>query len=133
MDKTQFFPIQCNLVDLGFLSANNHSIDTFPCTYLGLPLHIKKLPKSLFQRVVQKVANRMPGWKKNLLTYPRRKLLVKTVLSVMPTFFLAVFKMSKWALAQIDRFRRSFLWKGQDPEHVGGRGGGIAWSTRHLV
>jgi hypothetical protein len=38
--------------------------------------------------MVQKVANRMPGWKKNLLTYPGREMLVKTVLSALPTFFL---------------------------------------------
>jgi hypothetical protein len=68
----------------------------------------------------------MPGWKKNLLTYPGREMLVKTMLSDIPTFFLTVFKMPKWGFAQIDKFRMSFLWKGQDLEHVEG-GGGIAW------
>jgi hypothetical protein len=47
--KHIFFPIQGNQVDLDFLIANNA---TFSCTYLGLPLHIKKLPKSLFQWVI---------------------------------------------------------------------------------
>jgi hypothetical protein len=59
--------------------------------------------------MVQKVANRMPGWKKNLLTYPQREMLVKTVLSALPTFFLTVFKMPKWGFSEIDRFPRSFL------------------------
>jgi hypothetical protein len=70
------------------------------------------------------VANRMPGWKKNLLTYPGREMLVKTMLSDIPTFFLTVFKMPKWGFAQIDKFRMSFLWKGQDLEHAWGGGGG---------
>jgi hypothetical protein len=43
--------------------------------------------------VVQKVANKMLGWKKNLLTYPGRELLVKPVLTAMPTFFS---QFSKW-------------------------------------
>jgi hypothetical protein len=129
MDKTQFFPIQCNQVDLYFL---NHSISSFSCTYLGLPLHIKKLPKSLFQRVIQKVANRMPGWKKILFTYSGREMLVKIVLSAMPNFFLTLFKMPKWVFAQIDRFMRSFLWKGQDPEHVREGGLGILFEAKKV-
>jgi hypothetical protein len=104
MDKTQFFPIQCNSVDLTFLTSSNMSIFNFPCKYLGLPLYFKKLPKSHFHVMVQKVANRMPGWKKNLLTYLGREMLVKTMLSVLPTFFLTVFKMPKWGFTQIDRF-----------------------------
>jgi hypothetical protein len=42
------------------------------------------------------------------------------VLSAMPTYFLTVFKMSKWGISNIDKFRRSFLWKRQDPENVKG-------------
>jgi hypothetical protein len=38
----------------------------------------------------------------------------------MPTYFLIVFKMPKWGFARIDRFRRSFLWRGQDPKNVRG-------------
>jgi hypothetical protein len=92
MDKTQFFPIHCNDIDLTFLSSSNLSISSFPYKYLGLPLHFKKLPKSYYQVMVQKVANRLPGWKKNLLTYPGREMLAKTVLSALPTFFLTMLK-----------------------------------------
>jgi hypothetical protein len=38
----------------------------------------------------------------------------------MPTYFLIVFKMPKWGFARIDRFRRSFLWRGHDPKNVRG-------------
>jgi hypothetical protein len=44
----------------------------------------------------------------------------------MPTFFLTMFKMPKWGITRIDRFRRTFLWKGSYPENVKGGGGGIA-------
>jgi hypothetical protein len=39
-------------------------------------------------------------------------LLVQYVLTSMPTFFLTMHKMKKWAISRIDRFRRSFLWRG---------------------
>jgi hypothetical protein len=35
--------------------------------------------------------------------------LVKSVLSAIPTFFLTVFKMPRWAFAKMDRIRRSFF------------------------
>jgi hypothetical protein len=74
----------------------------FPCNYLGLPLHYKKLPKSALQPLIQKIANKLPGWKRKLLSYPGRKLLVKTVLSSMLTHFLTVYKLPKWVAHEID-------------------------------
>jgi hypothetical protein len=52
------------------------------------------------------------------LTSPERELLVKSVLFEMPTYFLTMFKMPKWGFAKIDKFRRSFIWRGQDPNSV---------------
>jgi hypothetical protein len=43
------------------------------------------------------------------MSYSRRELLVKIVLSAMPTHFITVFKPSKWAISGIDKFRRIFL------------------------
>jgi hypothetical protein len=34
--------------------------------------------------MIQKIANMLPEWKRNLLTYIGRELLVKTVLTAMP-------------------------------------------------
>jgi hypothetical protein len=61
MKKTQFFPIQCDQTSLEFITQNNLHISSFPCNYLGLPLHTKKLPKNLLQTVIQKIANRLLG------------------------------------------------------------------------
>jgi hypothetical protein len=54
---------------------------------------------------------------------------VKTVLSAMPSFFLTIFKMPRWAHRRIDRFRRSFLWKGEDPNKVQGGHCLVNWKT----
>jgi hypothetical protein len=44
----------------------------------------------------------------------------KSILAAMPTYFLIVFKMPKWGISNIDKFRISFPWKGQDPENIKG-------------
>jgi hypothetical protein len=64
--------------------------------------------------LVQKIGNWLPGWKRNLLSYPRRELLVKMILSSMPTHFLRVYKLLAWAKKDIDHFCRSFLWRGEE-------------------
>jgi hypothetical protein len=92
-------------------------------------LHFKKPTRSMLQPLVQKVGNRHPGWKRGLLSYPRRETLVKTVLAAMPTFFLIIFKMRKWAISRIDKFRRGFLWKGQDVDNVNGGHCLVNWQT----
>jgi hypothetical protein len=51
---------------------------------------------------------------KKLFDIPGRELLVKSVLSSMPTHFLTMFKMPKWAICGIKKFRMSFLWKGKE-------------------
>jgi hypothetical protein len=120
MKKLSFYPIRCDHVSLDFLTLNNHALSTFSCTYLGLPHHTKRLPKSLLLSEIQKVANRLPGWQRNLLAYPGREVLVKSMLSSISTFFLIVFKIPQWSFAKIDHFRRSFFWKGKDHEHIKG-------------
>jgi hypothetical protein len=92
MDKTQFYPIQCSHIDLKFLSQHNCKVADFPCCYLGLPLHYKKLPRSFMHEVIQKIANSLPGWKRGLMSYPGREMLIKSVLSAMPIYFLSILR-----------------------------------------
>jgi hypothetical protein len=76
----------------------------------------------------------LPRWKKDFLTYPGKELLVKVVLSGMPTYFLTVYRMPKWGISRIDMFRRGFLWKRRDVvkdqggRSEGGGGGGVNMS-----
>jgi hypothetical protein len=104
-------------------------ISSFPCKYLGLPLHFKKPTKEIMQHVVQKIAVRLPRWKRTFFSYPTREQLVKYVLTSMPTFFLTIHKMQKWPFAKIDKFRRRFLWRGQHPDNVSGGHCLVNWQT----
>jgi hypothetical protein len=61
MSKTMAFPIQCSNIPLDFISSAGLVTAVFPCIYLGLPLHTRKLPSSIMQSLIQKIAKRLPG------------------------------------------------------------------------
>jgi hypothetical protein len=63
------------------------------------------------------------------MSYPGRENLVKSVLTAMPTHFCIVFKMPKWIVSGIDKFRRSFLWRGKELDHVKGGHCVVNWQT----
>jgi hypothetical protein len=54
---------------------------------------------------------------------------VKYVLSSLNTYFLLVHKMPKWGFSRIDKFCRSFLWRGEDPDKVKGGHCLVNWRT----
>ena len=56
---------------------------------------------------------KLAAWKGKLLNRAGRLRLINTVLSSLPTYFLTVFKLPKWAIKRIDKLRRNFLWKGE--------------------
>ncbi|GJN28521.1 hypothetical protein PR202_gb16659 [Eleusine coracana subsp. coracana] len=47
----------------------------------------------------------------------------------MPTYFLTAAKMPCWAINRVDRFRRSFLWRGHDPDRVRGGHCLVKWEV----
>ncbi|KAJ1286483.1 hypothetical protein BS78_03G355400 [Paspalum vaginatum] len=57
--------------------------------------------------------------KGQLLNRAGRLTLITSVLSFMPTYHLTIFPLSKWARNQIDKVRRSYLWKGKDNANGG--------------
>ena len=50
------------------------------------------------------------GWKGKLMNFAGRRVLVRTVLSSLPTFALTVLKVPKRVLKENDKARRRFLW-----------------------
>jgi hypothetical protein len=42
LNKTEFFPTRYEGVSLDFLAQHNINVASFPCIYLGLPLHFRK-------------------------------------------------------------------------------------------
>jgi hypothetical protein len=128
LGKTKYYPIRCDNLNLDFLTSAERVTSSFPCTYLGLPLSYKKPPKSSLQPMLQKIDNKLSGWK-IFLSYPGRETLIKSVLTAIPTFFITVFKPTRWFISGVDKFRRSFLWRGRDTDQIKGRHCLVNWAA----
>ncbi|KAK1320825.1 hypothetical protein QJS10_CPA03g01353 [Acorus calamus] len=84
----------------------------FPFRHLGLPLHLGKFLKAEWSPLIERFEQRLEGWKSNLLSIGGRLILLQSVLTNLPIFFLSVFKIPKGVLARIDAIRKRFLWCG---------------------
>jgi hypothetical protein len=85
----------------------------FPCTYLGVPLSLRKLCRIEEQALVDAVSLYVP-WKSGLLTHAGRVLLTKVTLSAIPVHISIACCLSGWVIEQIDKRRRAFLWSGTE-------------------
>jgi hypothetical protein len=74
LQKTEVFPISYHdLVLEDILEGFPAPIKSFPCHYLGLPLHLKRVWKIDFMPLLDKVGwggRELPGWKGKLMTKP---------------------------------------------------------------
>jgi hypothetical protein len=87
LGKCQLAPIRCSLEQVEL------AINLFPCSlvqflikYLGAPISITKLLKSALQLLVDKMANKLPTWKGNLMNHSGHLALIKTILSAMSVY-----------------------------------------------
>ena len=84
----------------------------FPCRYLGIPLSLLKVRRAEEQLMINKVAARIPTWKAGLLNNTGGATLTKATLSAIPIDVSIAIGLLAWALRQLDKLRRGFLWAG---------------------
>jgi hypothetical protein len=102
-------------------------VTAFPCKYLGIPLSLKRLARAQEQLLVDEISMRIPTWKSGLLTNAGRVLLTKVTLSAIPVHVSIACCLSQWAIGQIDRRRRAFIWTGT--ESTSGGKCKVAWAS----
>jgi hypothetical protein len=91
----------------------------FPLRYLGLPLTLRKLTAAQLQYLVDKVANKLPGWKASLLDRGGRLEHVRATLSAIPIFSMMSLDIPAKTVSSIEKIIRGFLWKGRNDVRVG--------------
>lgn len=89
----------------------------FPISYLGMLLTIRQPNRAQFMPLVEKIDRRLQGWKCKMLSRGGRLQLVKSVLSSIPIYFMACFRLPRWTIARINKVMRRFLWGKSGPEN----------------
>ena len=114
LQKSSVLPLQCSEDDKVFLQESLPcQISEFPCKYLGVPLSPHKLTKAQAMSIVERVVDRLPSWKADLLTKAGRVILVQYVLTSMLIYILLALELPPSVLKAIGKIRRAFLWKGR--------------------
>ena len=89
------------------------AVGSFPATYIGLPLCMGNSPKSIWDKVLERIENKLSTWKENYLSLGGRVTLILSALSNIPIYFLSLFKCPASVADRIERLQRDFLWHGK--------------------
>ena len=69
------------------------------------------------------------GWRARLLSRGGRLVLLKSVLAVIPIYYMSIFKMPAGVRRRLEKTMRSFFWRGSQPEESRGAAL-VAWTTK---
>ncbi|KAM0860928.1 hypothetical protein ACQ4PT_046225 [Festuca glaucescens] len=127
--KSSAAPIQCSDELLAEVApALPCPLGALPCSYLGLPLSLRKPRKADLQAILDKLAAKLLFWKARLMTREGRVVYVQAVMTASVVYHLLALDVDPWFIKVVDKLRRGFLWAGKEDA----RGGScaVAW---HLV
>lgn len=79
--------------------------------YLGLPLFMGKSKKQVFTSIVEKVHNRICGWKARTLSQAGRATLIRSTTSSIPNYVMSTFLLPATICLSLDSRYRNFWWR----------------------
>lgn len=78
--------------------------------YLGVPLLHKRVGKSYFRKLVEKVNTRANTWQAKKVSLARRISLNKTLLSAIPIFMMQSMRLPKGVCEDLNKVKRQIMW-----------------------
>lgn len=88
-------------------------VGSMPFTYLGLPLGLTKPVVYEFMPVLTRVERHLMGISR-MLTYAGRLVLVNSIYTALPTFFMCSLKIPLEVLDQLEKYSKHCLWNERD-------------------
>jgi hypothetical protein len=118
--KSSIIPINVEPEKMDFLATVfGCQVGSMPFTYLGLPLGTTRPSVDEFLPLLIRIETILMGIS-SLLSYAGRLIMVNSVLSALPTFYLGTLKFLVSVLHQIDRYIKHCLWDWGDINRKGG-------------
>ncbi|KAJ9140195.1 hypothetical protein P3X46_030871 [Hevea brasiliensis] len=77
-------------------------------SYFGLPSHVGRNHRAVFDFVKDRIWKSLQGWKRILLSRVRKEVLLKSVVQSIPTYVMSVFKLSNDIISNIEKIMNSF-------------------------
>uniref|UniRef100_A0A2N9J5V1 Reverse transcriptase domain-containing protein n=1 Tax=Fagus sylvatica TaxID=28930 RepID=A0A2N9J5V1_FAGSY len=68
--------------------------------------------KVVWNPILENIERKLAGWKKLYLSKGGHLILLKSTLSILPTYFLSLFTIPKHVAERIEKLQRNFLWGG---------------------
>jgi hypothetical protein len=116
--KSSMIPINLSEEEASILAEGfNCQLGSMPFTYLGLPMGTTKPSIKDFYPLTDRVERRLYAVS-SFLSYGDRLVLVNSVLSSLPTYFMLSLKLPPRIIEVIDRARRHCLWKRKDKDKI---------------
>lgn len=113
--KTSLFLPGSSMVDKLHLSAHfGFTLGTLPVRYLGLSLLPRKMTKSDYAPLIERVKKRLHSWTSRHLSFAGRTQLISSVIQSIMAYWCAAFVLPKRCIHKINIMCRRFLWSG-DP------------------
>jgi hypothetical protein len=70
----------------------------------------------MWQSVIEAVISRLSKWKNNQLSIRGRVVIIKSILSALPVYFLSFFKIPTCIISKLETLFKQFLWGGGEDE-----------------
>jgi hypothetical protein len=89
-------------------------LGSFPISYLGIPIHHRRLTLAEWKIVEERLQIRLSSWKGKLLSLGGRLVLINSVLTNMVLYMISFFQLPKGILHRLDHLRSRFFWQGHN-------------------